>query len=104
MNDKYVNDRSAIYGYAGDVWEEVSHWNSSAYRLKEAGIDRQAFTALGGRIAAAYEDLVTDYSWTAWRICVTLDRLMKALDETAQAYGEAEAKVEDDINNIGRQL
>jgi hypothetical protein len=104
MTDKYENDRRAIYGYAGDVWAEVSHWNDSAYRIKAAKIDAAAFTGSGGKIAAAYEDLVDDYSWNAWRIGVTLHKVMNALDQTAQQYGKAEAKAEDDINNVGEQF
>jgi hypothetical protein len=102
--DEYENNRRAIYGYAGDVWAEVGHWNDSAYRVKAAKIDATAFTGSGGKIAAAYGDLVDDYSWSAWRIAITLHKVMNALDQTAQNYGKAEAKSKDDINSVGEQF
>ncbi|WUH98874.1 hypothetical protein OHR68_36085 [Spirillospora sp. NBC_00431] len=104
MTDKYGNDRKALRMYAKDVGAQSPLWDQSAHRLKAAYIDDIAFTRDGDRIAAAYKQLVTDYSWYAWRIGVTLHKVEQALNETAMNYGKAEAKSEDDITKVGEQF
>lgn len=102
--DEYTSDRTAIHGYASDVWAEVSSWNESANRLKGAKLDPLVFTAAGGRVAAAYNKLVAEYAWYAWRIGITFDRVDKTLGKTAENYGKAESTSKNSINKIGEQF
>ncbi|WP_433151891.1 hypothetical protein ACQPZ8_16285 [Actinomadura nitritigenes] len=72
--------------------------------IKAASIEPEAFTANGHRIARAYEGLVADYSWTAWRIGRTLENVAEALDDVAKNYGKAEELTKDIIGNVGKQF
>jgi hypothetical protein len=104
MTDKYAMDKKALHMYARDVGAESPPWNSSAYRIKAAQIDREAFTNAGFRIADTYERLVDQFSWYAWRISVTLWNVEQALNDTADNYGKAEMKSSDDITKVGKQF
>ena len=104
MADGFAAEKSTIRGYASDVEKEVDGWSKAGNTIKSAKLDSSAFTNEGARLANAYEEIVEDYSWYAWRIGVTLDRVAGALHATASNYGKTEAIVKDDINNVGKSF
>jgi hypothetical protein len=104
MTDHYKAQRGYIRGYADDVRSQALPFERSGEHIKTGTIQPDAFTANGHRIARAYEGLVADYSWTAWRIGTTLDRVAEALDGVAKNYGEAESRTRDIIGTIGKQF
>lgn len=100
----FAAQKKAISGYASDVENEVNEWREAGSHIKSAVIQASAFTNEGTRVANAYADLVEDYSWYAWRIGVTLERVAGALNATVRNYGHTEAIVKDDINRIGEDF
>ncbi|MDL4820773.1 hypothetical protein [Actinomadura opuntiae] len=104
MTDHYKARREYIRGYAEDVRSHAPPFQRSGDHIRTGCIEPEAFTANGERIAQAYEGIVADYSWTAWRIGMTLDRVAEALDDVAKKYGKAEARAKDAIGTVGKQL
>jgi hypothetical protein len=100
----YEAEKKAINGYASDVEAEVKGWSDGGGTIKSASLHDNAFTNYGAKVANAYEGLVEDYAWYAWRIGVTLENVAAALRQTAKRYGESEVIVKDDINNVGKSF
>lgn len=100
----YQREKEAIKAYARDLRNHAPDWSKAGYELGGAKVDPEVFTSSGTAIFNAYENLVEDYAWNAWRISVTLEKAAEALDITEEGYGRAEATIQDDINNLGKQL
>ncbi|MFL6054210.1 MAG: hypothetical protein ACJ72W_15010 [Actinoallomurus sp.] len=102
--DRFSVQKKALNGYAVDIGSETNSWVHAGNAIKGGVVDASAFTNEGARIANAYSDLVADYSWYAWRIGTTLDKVAGTLHAVARRYGEAEAVIKDNINDVGKQF
>jgi hypothetical protein len=100
----YEAEKKAIGGYASDVDAEVKGWSDGSGTIKSASLHNNTFTNYGAKVANAYEGLVDDYTWYAWRIGITLEKVAAVLRQTAKSYGESDAIVKDDINNVGKNF
>jgi len=99
--DEFKVQKQLLRRYAKTMGDEAPLWDASANRLKEATMEAIAFTGNGDRIAKAYDQLVVDYVWYAWRIGQTMSKVEKALQTTADNYGKAEKRIADDILKKG---
>lgn len=104
VKDRYGIQREVLAQYAKDVGGEAPEWNQAGDRLKTAEVESIAFTSYGIGIYSAYEKLVNDYAWNAWRVGMTLRRIEQILENTRQNYGKAEAIVTDKITNVGERI
>lgn len=99
--DEFKVQKELLGRYAKNMGDEAPDWDASANRLKEATMEAIVFTGHGERIAQAYDQLVVDYTWYAWRVGQTMSKVEKALQTTADNYGKAEKRIADDILKEG---
>ncbi len=99
--DEFKVQKELLRRYAKTMGDQTPLWDASAARLKDASMESIVFTGHGDRISKAYDQLLIDYVWYAWRIGQTMSKVEKALKTTADNYGKAEKRIADDIRKEG---